>query len=278
MKPVRSHDPARWRDRDVDAHALEARAAVLTDAARPAQPLGAQAVARIRAEVLEQAAGRRAASSIFDGFPSSRGWRSAWRWSWCAPRRPTAPASCGAGTWRRYGRPRARRRRPSQAPPRAPRRLHRAAASNDEALPDPAPETVAAPALPARFGRGPGGPASPRQRATRGAPARASAAPAPSRRSRRRLAPRCRTRTTDEGHRGGHGRRGALAASPARGSARRAVTLDAYAQGVPPRRPRGRGLCARGWKRSSGSTIGRRRWPCWTPCRGCRMSRGRICC
>src|SRR5580692_2475277 len=63
MKPVRSHDPVRWRERDVDAHALEARAAVLTDAARQVQPLGAPAVSRIRAEVLQQAAARR---GVFD--------------------------------------------------------------------------------------------------------------------------------------------------------------------------------------------------------------------
>ena len=52
MKHGRSDEPERWRERDVDAHALEKRAAVLADAARQAQPLGAQAVSRIRAEVL----------------------------------------------------------------------------------------------------------------------------------------------------------------------------------------------------------------------------------
>ena len=58
MKRFGSHDPARWSARDVDAHTLEARAAVLSDAARPVQASGEQAVSRIRAEVLRRAAGR----------------------------------------------------------------------------------------------------------------------------------------------------------------------------------------------------------------------------
>ena len=63
MKTARSHEPVRWRERDADTHALEARAAALTDAARQVAPLGAEAVSRIRGEVLEQAAGR---DRVFD--------------------------------------------------------------------------------------------------------------------------------------------------------------------------------------------------------------------
>ncbi len=139
MKPVRSHDPVRWRERDVDAHALEARAAVLTDAARQVQPLGSQAISRIRAEVLQQAAARR---GFFD-----------WRRFPLVARVALglalvllcAATADGAGIlWRRHLRM-VRTPGPTVPPPalepQARRPLHRAVASKDERQPDPASET-----------------------------------------------------------------------------------------------------------------------------------------
>jgi hypothetical protein len=72
MKPFRPSEPRRWRDRDADAHALESRAAVLADAAGPPPPLGPEALARIRSEVLARRSGRGA----FDlrGLPLRVGW------------------------------------------------------------------------------------------------------------------------------------------------------------------------------------------------------------
>jgi hypothetical protein len=145
MKPVRSADPVRWRDRDVDAHALEARAAALTDAARPAPPLGAQAAARIRAEVLDQAARRR---GFFDLGRLSPLARVAVVLALVLVGAATAD---GAGVlWRRHVRQAQMRRTPAppsagEAPPQAPRRVQRAVASNDEGLPEPAPKMVPAP-------------------------------------------------------------------------------------------------------------------------------------
>jgi hypothetical protein len=52
MKPVPGHDPIRWRERDVDAHALESRAAALAEAAGQATSLGPEAASRIRIQVL----------------------------------------------------------------------------------------------------------------------------------------------------------------------------------------------------------------------------------
>jgi hypothetical protein len=142
MKPVRSHDPARWRERDVEAHTIEARAAVLVDGARPVQPLAAPAVARIRADILEEGTNRR---RFFD------------------VRRPMivrlaaglalvlicAATADGAGIlWRRHLRKLQPSGRPA-APPgvAAPRQVHRTAASNDApvpaAVPTPAPDEVA---------------------------------------------------------------------------------------------------------------------------------------
>ena len=148
MKAVRSHDPVRWRERDVDAHTLEARAAVLSDAARQVQPLGAQAISRIRAEVVEQAPGR---DRLFD-----------------LRRRPLiarvavglalvlmcAATADGAGIlWRRHLRTARTPGRSTPLPtveakPQARRAVHRAAVSNDERSPDPAPETGSAPVVP----------------------------------------------------------------------------------------------------------------------------------
>ncbi len=150
MKRVRSDDPVRWRERDVDAHTLEARAAVLTDAARQVQPLGAPAVSRIRTEVLQEAAGRR---RVFD-----------------VRRRPLiarvavglalllvcAATADGAGIlWRRHLETVRTRARSTPLPtveaqPQARRSVRRTMASNDERLPDPVPETALAPvSLPA---------------------------------------------------------------------------------------------------------------------------------
>lgn len=52
MKLARAQDPTRWRDRGADTHALEARAAVLADAASQVQPLTASALSRIEKQVL----------------------------------------------------------------------------------------------------------------------------------------------------------------------------------------------------------------------------------
>ena len=142
MKTVRSHDPVRWRERDVDAHALEARAAALTDAARQVAPLGAQASARIRAEVLQRAAVR-------PGFSEFR-------------RRPLiarvavvlalllmcAATADGAGVLWRHLRM-VRTTGPSTPPavaaqPPARRPSHRAVASNDERQPETTPDTGSA--------------------------------------------------------------------------------------------------------------------------------------
>ena len=148
MKAVRSHDPVRWRERDVDAHTLEARAAVLTDAARQVQPLGAQAISRIRAEVLQEAAGRR---RVFD-----------------VRRRPLiarvavglalllvgAATADGAGIlWRRHLETVRTRARSTPLPtveaqPQARRSVRRTTASSDERLPDPAPEPGVVPVSP----------------------------------------------------------------------------------------------------------------------------------
>ena len=141
MKIVRSHDPVRWRDRDVDAHTLEARAAALTDAARQVQPLGAQAVSRIRAEVLQRAAGRR---GVFDFRRLPMIARVAVVLALVLMCAATAD---GAGVlWRRFLRTPGRSTPPAalEAPPPAPRPLHRAAASNAEKPPETAPETGSA--------------------------------------------------------------------------------------------------------------------------------------
>ncbi len=144
MKTVRGDDPVRWRDRDLDGHTLEARAAALTDAARPAQALGQQAVARIRAEILRRAAGR-------PGFFDFR-------------RRPiivrvavglalvlmcAATADGAAVLWRRHAeRARTQGRStpvPAEAPSQAARARRRASASSPETPRDTAPETGSAP-------------------------------------------------------------------------------------------------------------------------------------
>ena len=145
MKTVRSHDPVRWRDRDVDAHTLEARAAALTDAARPVPPLGAQAVSRIRAEILEQAADRQ---GFFDFRRLPIVARVAVGLALLLMGAATAD---GAGIlWRRHLRT-VRAAAPSMLPPAveaprlAPRPSRRAAASNDESPRDIAPETGSAP-------------------------------------------------------------------------------------------------------------------------------------
>jgi tetratricopeptide (TPR) repeat protein len=148
MKSVRSHDPVRWRDREVDAHALEARAALLADAARAEQPLGEQALARIRAEVLEPASERR-------GFFELRRFPVVARLAvGLALVLVCAATADGAGIlWRKYvrtARTSGQSAPPAAAtPPQAPRRPHRATASNDEALlPDAPLETVPAPVPP----------------------------------------------------------------------------------------------------------------------------------
>jgi hypothetical protein len=144
VKTVRSHDPVRWSDRDVDAHTLQGRAAVLTDAARPVQPLGQLAVSRIRAEALQEAAGR----------PGWIGLR----------RRPIiirlaaglaivfmcgATADGAAILWRRHVEMKRAHERsaplPAEPPSQAPRPHRRAAVSNAEMPRDPAPETESAP-------------------------------------------------------------------------------------------------------------------------------------
>ncbi len=148
MTTVRSHDPVRWRDRDVDAHTLEARAAALTDAARQVQPLGVQAVSRIRAEVLEQAVGRH-------GFFDFRRLPIIARVAvGLALVLMCAATADGAGIlWRRHLRMVRTPGRSSppptvQAPSQVRRAVRRAAASNDERLRDAAPETGSAPVPP----------------------------------------------------------------------------------------------------------------------------------
>jgi tetratricopeptide (TPR) repeat protein len=60
MKSLRAKAPTRWRDRGADALALEARAALLAEAARQAPPLGAEALARVRAAAQAERPDRRA--------------------------------------------------------------------------------------------------------------------------------------------------------------------------------------------------------------------------
>jgi len=139
VKTVRSHDPVRWRDRDVDAHTLEARAAALTDAAQQVQPLGAQAVYRIRAEVLREAA-RRPSFFDFRRLPIVARVAVA-----LALLLMCAATADGAGILWRHLRMARTPGRSSTAPaveaqPQARRPVHRTAASNDERLPDTAPE------------------------------------------------------------------------------------------------------------------------------------------
>jgi hypothetical protein len=146
VKTVRSHDPARWRARDVDATTLEARAAALTDAARQVSPLGAQAVSRIRAEVLEQAADR---GRVIDFRRRPMVARVAVGLALLLMGAATAD---GAGIlWRRHlqsARTAAPTPPPGATPPRAPRTIHRAAASNDQRPPDPALDPGSAPVPP----------------------------------------------------------------------------------------------------------------------------------
>jgi hypothetical protein len=145
VKPVRSHDPVRWRERAVDAHTLEARAAVLTDAARQVQPLGVQAVSRIRAEVLQQAAGRHRAFDVRRRPLIARVAVGLALLLLCAA------TADGAGIlWRRHLQIVRTRERSTPLPtvearPQARRPIHRAVASNDERVPDTAPETGLAP-------------------------------------------------------------------------------------------------------------------------------------
>jgi hypothetical protein len=144
MKPGRPDDPARWRERDVDAHALEARAAVLAEAARPVQPLGARAVARIRAELGDRTAVRQ---RFFDFRRLSLPARAAVGLALILIGAATAD---GAGVLLRkhFGGERApQRSAPPPAverTPRAPRPLRRAVALDVDQPQDPAADTGAA--------------------------------------------------------------------------------------------------------------------------------------
>ena len=145
MKTVRSHDPVRWRDRAVDAHTLEARAAALTDAARQVQSLGAQAASRIRAEVLQQAGGRQRFFDLRRLPIVARVGVALALVLMCAA------TADGAGVlWRRYLRTPGRSKPTAavEAPARAPGPLRRAAASKAEKPTETAPETGSAPVGP----------------------------------------------------------------------------------------------------------------------------------
>jgi hypothetical protein len=132
VKIVRSHEPVRWSDRD--AHTLEARAAVLADSARPVPALTGQAVSRIRAEVLQRAAGR-------TGFFDLRGRPIIVRVAvglavvlMCG-----ATADGAAILWRRHLEMIRTHERSTPLPAEAPSpaaRPHRRAASNDETAKD----------------------------------------------------------------------------------------------------------------------------------------------
>jgi hypothetical protein len=231
MRPVRSHDPVRWRERDVDAHALEARAAVLTDAARQVQPLGAQAVSRIRAEVLREASGRRRFADL--------------------RRRPLlvrvaiglalvlmcAATADGAGIlWRRHlrmvGTPGRSTPLPAVEPqPQARRSVHRAAASNDERSPDTAPATVSPPVPPLASDEV--GANQPSRHG--GARARASAAPGPVPLALEPAPPRLEVPAGREGRPTEAGMvASALSQLRQQGDPRAAlVTLEAYARAFP---------------------------------------------
>jgi hypothetical protein len=144
MKSVRSDDPARWCERDADAHALEARAAVLADAARPVQPLAARAVARIRAEVEDGAAMRQ---RLLDFRRLSWPVRVAVGLALLLIGAATADGA--AVLWRKHlsVTPAPERLAPAPAretPPRTPRPLRRAVALDVETPPDPAPDPGAA--------------------------------------------------------------------------------------------------------------------------------------
>jgi hypothetical protein len=142
MKRIPSGDPVRWRERDVDAHALEARAAALAEAARQAQPLGAQAIARVRAGVLERAAVRPGAFELRRRPIVVRLAVGLALLLVCA-----ATADGAAILWSRYvSRPTPVAPPPAvERPPQAARRPHRLAASKNEALGETVPEPVAAP-------------------------------------------------------------------------------------------------------------------------------------
>ena len=236
MKPVRPQDPVRWRERDVDAHALEARAAVLTDAARQVQPLGAQAVSRIRAEVLQQAAARR---GVFDLRRLPVVARVAVGLALVLMCAATAD---GAGIlWRRHLRM-VRPPGPSTPPavepqPQVRRPLHRAVASNDERPPDPASDTGSASVSP--LASSPAGTNQPSRQVGVGAGARArvgaSPAPAPALLAPEPTQPPAvlpdapRTKATEAGMVAE-----ALSQLRQQGDARAAlVTLDAYVRAFP---------------------------------------------
>jgi hypothetical protein len=177
MKPDRSHDPVRWRERDVDAHALEARAAVLADAARQVQPLGAPAASRIRGAVMEQAAARRRFFDLRRLPMVARVVVGLVLLLLCAA------TADGAGIlWRRHLRmvrslSASTPPRVVEAPPRAPRPARRAMASNLETPPDSAPETASAPGPPLASEAGPTNP--PLRHLGVSVRARASASPEP---------------------------------------------------------------------------------------------------
>lgn len=173
MKADPSGDPARWHERDVDAHALEARAAVVTEAARQVQPLGTSTVSRIRAEVLAQADGRQA-------LLAGRKFRFATRAAiGLALVLICAATADGAGIlWRRHLRivqTLNRPQPPAAAPRDAHRPLHRAAPPDDEGAGETTPETGAVPVPPPASDE----PATTPEVRRLGARARASALPAP---------------------------------------------------------------------------------------------------
>jgi hypothetical protein len=64
-------DLARWRDDMNGGHPLRARAAALADAARDVPPLGAEGVARVRAQVLAETRRGGGVAHVFRGLPVS---------------------------------------------------------------------------------------------------------------------------------------------------------------------------------------------------------------
>ncbi len=106
--PSRTNQPARWRDRGADAHALESRAALLVEAAAGEPSIDAEALARIHAAVSSRRRRERASGSrhralvvrlalaglvLIASIASARGAVFLWR-RFVAPV-PVAPSSPG---------------------------------------------------------------------------------------------------------------------------------------------------------------------------------------
>lgn len=141
-------DPARWRARDADRHAIEDRAAALASAAAEVAPLDAKALARIRTEVL---AGRAPTSPRgLALFPVRL------RWALLAALLLLVSATTAGGAsvlWRRFLAPRLRPDAASSPAPRAeasrrlpPRGRQERPSPSSEGVPPPAPDEAPPPA------------------------------------------------------------------------------------------------------------------------------------